>query len=69
MVLKFPGTDCNKTNRSALRIRLDMTFDVPEKLAEQLELWGVYAFEDCEYDQEQQQLKMSAVTTLYHENI
>lgn len=69
MVLKFPGTSCDRTNRSALRIRLDMTFDVPEELAEQLELWGVHAFEDCEYDQEQQQLKMSAVTTLYRENI
>lgn len=54
---------------SALHIRLDMTFDVPEEIADQLELWGLSVFDVCEYDPEQRQLKMSANTALYRAEV
>ena len=38
---------------------------LPEEIAEQLELWGLDVFEDCQYDPERRQLKMSASTALY----
>ena len=54
---------------SILHIRLDMTFDVPEEIADQLELWGLNVFDTCEYDPEQRHLKMSASTALYREEV
>ena len=65
MILNFPENRHELPNRSVLHIRLDMTFDVPEEIAEQLELWGLDVFEDCQYDPERRQLKMSASTALY----
>lgn len=65
MVLEFPWGNSQKPEDSPIRIRLDMTFDVPDEIAEQLELWGLNSFQECEYDQEKRQLKMSAVTALY----
>ena len=58
-----------KTNRNpkydAIKMRMDLTFDVPAELAEQIELWGIYQFERCVYEQERRQLCLSACTTLY----
>ena len=46
-------------------MRMDLTFDVPAELAEQIELWGIYQFERCVYEEERRQLCLSACTTLY----
>ena len=58
-----------KPNRNpkyaAIKMRMDLTFDVPAELAEQIELWGIYQFERCVYEQERRQLCLSACTTLY----
>ena len=59
MVKEFPKGKEWLLDNSALRVSLDMTFDVPEEIAEQLELWGLNIFETC------RRLKMSASTTLY----
>ena len=50
MVKEFPKGKEWLLDNSALRVSLDMTFDVPEEIAEQLELWGLNIFETCEYD-------------------
>ena len=65
MVKEFPKGKEWLLDNSALRVSLDMTFDVPEEIAEQLELWGLNIFETCEYDPTCRRLKMSASTTLY----
>ena len=65
MVKEFPNGKEPSLDNSALRICLDMTFDVPEEIAEQLELWGLNIFETCEYDPTCRRLKMSASTALY----
>lgn len=65
MTWKFPSERGRKTDDSTLRVCLDMTFDVPYEIAEQLELWGLNTFQKCEYDQDRRQLKVSAQTTLY----
>ena len=49
MVKEFPKGKEWLLDNSALRVSLDMTFDVPEEIAEQLELWGLNIFETCEY--------------------
>ena len=41
MVKEFPKGKEWLLDNSALRVSLDMTFDVPEEIAEQLELWGL----------------------------
>ena len=65
MVKEFPKGKEWLLDNSALRVSLDMTFDVPEEIAEQLELWGLNIFETCEYDPTCRRLKMSAARTLY----
>lgn len=65
MTWKFPSERGRVPDDSTLRICLDMTFDVPNEIAEQLELWGLNTFQKCEYDQDCRQLKVSAQTTLY----
>lgn len=65
MVKEFPKGKEWLLDNSALRVSLDMTFDVPEEIAEQLELWGLNIFETCKYDPTCRRLKMSASTTLY----
>ena len=67
MVQKFMKKSRCSQGSSTLHIRFDMTFDIPEEIADQLELWGLNVFDTCEYDPEQRQLKMSANTALYRE--
>ena len=57
MVKEFPKGKERLLDNSALRVSLDMTFDVPEEIAEQLELWGLNIFETCEYDPTCRRLK------------
>ena len=54
-----------KPKYDASKMRMDLTFDVPAELAEQIELWGIYQFERCVYEEERRQLCLSACTTLY----
>ena len=54
-----------KPKYDAIKMLMDPTFDVPAELAEQIELWGIYQFERCVYEEERRQLCLSACTTLY----
>ena len=69
MVQEFLKKSRCSQSCSTLHIRLDMTFDIPEEIADQLELWGLNVFDTCEYDPKQRQLKMSANTALYREEV
>ena len=69
MICEFPflqsGSQKNDTGK--INLRMDLTFDVPSNIAEQLALWGIYSFDDCQYDAERKVLWLSASTTLYEE--
>lgn len=54
-----------KPKYDVIKMRMDLTFDVPAELAEQIEIWGIYQFERCVYEEERRQLRLSACTTLY----
>ena len=54
-----------KPKYDAIKMRMHLTFDVPAELAEQIELWGIYQFERCVYEEERRQLCLSACTALY----
>ncbi|WP_317380708.1 hypothetical protein [uncultured Intestinimonas sp.] len=69
MICEFPflqsGSQKNDTGK--INLRMDLTFDVPSNIAEQLALWGICSFDDCQYDAERKVLWLSASTTLYEE--
>ncbi len=65
MVQRFPVSKARDANADAVRMRMDLTFDLPPEMAEQLDLWGINYFELCEYDPSQRHIKLSASTTLY----
>ena len=81
MVCEFPfrQSGCQKDDTGRINLRMDLTFDVPSNIAEQLALWGIYSFDDClfcicfrkfffcQYDAERKVLRLSASTTLYEE--
>lgn len=63
MVTKFPLS--HEGENDIIRMRMDLTFDVPAKIAEQIEMWGIYHFEHCVYNEERQQFTLSACAELY----
>lgn len=71
MVYKFKSGQSSTVEPGAnvINFRMDLTFDVPAEIAEQLELWGLHRFDDCRYDQERKLLKLSATTTLYRKEV
>ncbi len=67
MVKKFPGRTTPNANTEQFHITLNMTFDLPGEVAEQLELWGINEFDTCTVDPNRRRLEISARTTLYRE--
>lgn len=65
MVYKIPEAVRKNAGAEEVHIRMDIAFDLPLDMAEQLELWGIHYFDSCEFDQDRCQLKLSAKTTLY----
>ena len=65
MICQFPGNKKKDTDTKEVHIRLDMTFDLPKEMAEQLDLWGIRDFDSCEFDRDRCLLKLCAKTTLY----
>lgn len=64
---EFPRAKAERTDDKEVRIRLDLTLDVPHEIAEQLELLELQDFEACQYDAEYQRIKMSTSTVLFRE--
>jgi hypothetical protein len=65
MTYQFPEKAKQDLDPKEVRIGLEMTFDLPLEMTEQLELWGITEFDHCEFEQDRCRIKMSAHTTLY----
>ena len=63
MVVKFPG--CHQDD--AVKIRMDITFDLPPEMATQVESLGIYEFDTCIYEEGTKRMKATIETTLYRE--
>ncbi len=64
MVYQFPNQQPRKED-DAIRIRLDLTMDVPAEMAEQFERLGIQEFEVCRFDEDTHCIRASVETTLY----
>ena len=66
MITRFPplhagGNDAD----NEIKIQMELTFDMPVKIAEQVEMWGLYEFDKCVYDQDRRMLRVTAKSTFY----
>ena len=50
-----------------VKIRLDITMDLPAEIAYMADQLGIYRFEQCTYDIDTHRLTASVTTTLYKE--
>jgi len=48
-----------------VRIKMDITVDLPAELAEQAEQMGIYEFDRCIYDENTRCMTASVTTTFY----
>lgn len=48
-----------------VRIKMDITVDLPAELAEQAEQLGICEFDRCIYDEETRRMTASVTTTFY----
>jgi len=62
MITPFPT---GKQRDDSIKLRLEITMDIPPEIAEHIETLGLYQFEQCRYDGERQQMRIGATTTLY----
>lgn len=69
MVYKIPEAVRKNAGAEEVHICLDISFDLPLDMAEQLDLWGIHHFDSCEFDRERRLLKLSAKTTLYQKGV
>lgn len=65
MIYHFPSGKKAKDTEDTIHVRLNLTFDVPEEIAEQFERIGLEGFETCTYDQDTRRLEASMATTFY----
>ena len=66
MITRFPplhagGSDAD----NEIKIQMELTFDMPVRIAEQVEMWGLYEFDKCVYDQDRRMLRVTAKSTFY----
>lgn len=54
-----------RPKEEAVRIRMDITVDLPAELASEVERLGICQFDDCRYDGENRRMTASVSTTLY----
>ena len=56
---KFPRKD------DEIRVKMDISVDLPAEVAEQAEQLGIYEFERCIYDPDTRRITASVTTTFY----
>ena len=66
MMIQFPPFHADGTDADdEIKIQMELTFDMPVKIAEQVEMWGLYEFDKCIYDPERRKMKVTASSTFY----
>lgn len=66
MITKFPPLHAGESDAdNEIKIQMELTFDMPAKIAEQVEMWGLYEFDKCIYDPERRKMKVTASSTFY----
>ncbi len=48
-----------------IRVKMDITVDLPAEVAKQAEQMGIYEFEHCVYDPDTRRMTASVTTTFY----
>jgi hypothetical protein len=61
MVQKFGRRDKD----DSVKIRMDITVDLPAEMADEVEKLGIYEFERCTYDEGSRRMTASVTTALY----
>lgn len=61
MVQKFKP----KRKDDEVRIKMNITVDLPAELAEQAEQMGIYEFDHCVYDEDTRHMTASVTTVFY----
>lgn len=56
-----------KRKGDEIRVKMDITVDLPAEVAEQAEQLGIYKFERCIYDPDTRRMTASVTTTFYLE--
>lgn len=54
-----------RAREDSVKIRMDITVDLPDEVANEVERLGLYEFERCSYDGTGRRLTASVTTTLY----
>ena len=49
----------------SVRIRMDITVDLPVEMANELERLGIYEFEQCTFDEDSRRMKARVTTKMY----
>ena len=49
----------------SVKIRMDITVDLPVEMANELERQDIHEFEHCDYDENSRRMTASVTTTLY----
>lgn len=66
MVTRFPPLHAGgREADNEIKIQMELTFDMPAEIAEQVEMWGLYQFDTSEYDEERRMLRVTAKSTFY----
>lgn len=72
MICQFPNVATKKTAKkpddNEIHVQLDLKFDLPGKIAEQLDELSITKFEGCSYDPTRRCLKASVSTVLYRKD-
>lgn len=53
------------SKEDAVKIRMDITVDLPAEMASEVERLGIFEFEQCSYDGKTRRITATATTTLY----
>lgn len=66
MITRFPPLHAADSSADdKIKIQMELTFDMPAQIAEQVEIWGLYQFDRCVYDEERRMLRVTAKSTFY----
>ena len=60
-LLEFP----TQTKEDAVKIRMDLTIDLPKEVADETERLGICDFDSCSFDSDRRCLLIEYSTTLY----